>query len=89
MPLRAPLVMVSPHYETLPSDNLTQIKSVSMIVKDVEGRLMVPMLESISALSAIASQQPYYKFNHMWSRQMQEAVRLLRHERRKTLLTVA
>ncbi|KAF2646372.1 Translin [Massarina eburnea CBS 473.64] len=31
-------------------------------------------IESISKLAAIASKQPYYKFNSMWTRQVQDAV---------------
>ncbi|PVI04249.1 Translin [Periconia macrospinosa] len=31
-------------------------------------------IESISKLAAAASKQPYYKFNHMWTRQVQDAI---------------
>jgi len=33
-----------------------------------------PMIQQVSALEKAASGHPYYKFNSMWSRQMQDAV---------------
>lgn len=35
------------------------------------------MIEQVSALEKAASGHPYYKFNNMWGRQMQDAVRYL------------
>lgn len=32
------------------------------------------VIETVSKLSQAASKMPYYKFNNMWSRQMQGAV---------------
>jgi hypothetical protein len=34
------------------------------------------VIETVGKLSQAASKMPYYKFNNMWSRQMQGAVRL-------------
>jgi hypothetical protein len=34
------------------------------------------VVETIGKLSVAASKMPYYKFNNMWSRQMQSAVRI-------------
>lgn len=34
------------------------------------------VIETVSKLSESASKLPYYKFNAMWSRQMQDAVRV-------------
>ena len=31
-------------------------------------------IQTIQQLSEVASKHPYYKFNHAWSRQMQDAV---------------
>jgi len=33
-------------------------------------------IQTIQQLSEVASKHPYYKFNHAWSRQMQDAVRV-------------
>lgn len=33
------------------------------------------MIDDVAKLSQAASKLPYYKFNNMWSRQMQSAVR--------------
>ena len=35
---------------------------------------MIHLIETVKNLSETASKQPYYKFNQMWSRQMQDAV---------------
>jgi len=35
------------------------------------------VIDDVSKLSQAASKLPYYKFNNMWSRQMQSAVRHL------------
>lgn len=48
-------------------------------VSDVLGAAKEPInnvIETVSKLSQAASKMPYYKFNNMWSRQMQGAVRL-------------
>lgn len=34
-------------------------------------------IETITSLAQAASKQPYYKFNHMWSRQVQDVVRIV------------
>ena len=36
------------------------------------------VVETVSKLSQAASKIPYYKFNNMWTRQMQGAVRFQR-----------
>jgi hypothetical protein len=37
------------------------------------------VIATVGQLSQAASKMPYYKFNNMWSRQMQGAVRLASH----------
>jgi hypothetical protein len=47
-------------------------------VSDVIGAAQEPInnvIDTIGKLSQAASKMPYYKFNNMWSRQMQGAVR--------------
>jgi hypothetical protein len=36
---------------------------------------MESLIDTVSKLAQAASKMPYYKFNNMWSRQMQGAVR--------------
>ena len=54
------------------------MKSASCTVKasieQVEKQQFPAMIVKIEALASTASAHPYYKFNHMWSRQMQDAV---------------
>jgi hypothetical protein len=48
-------------------------------VSDVIGAAQEPIdnvIDTVGKLSLAASKMPYYKFNNMWSRQMQGAVRL-------------
>jgi hypothetical protein len=39
------------------------------------------VIATVGQLSQAASKMPYYKFNNMWSRQMQGAVKPTRHPR--------
>jgi hypothetical protein len=50
------------HHYTVPEVLKTAEESINTVVDDV------------SKLSQAASKLPYYKFNNMWSRQMQSAV---------------
>jgi len=46
---------------------------VSEVLKTAQGPID-NVVETVSKLSQAASKMPYYKFNNMWSRQMQGAV---------------
>jgi hypothetical protein len=51
-------------------------------VPEVLGAAKEPIsnvVETVGKLSQAASKMPYYKFNNMWSRQMQGAVRPIVH----------
>jgi hypothetical protein len=52
-----------------------------MTVSEVHDAAKEPLnsvIETVEKLSQAASKMPYYKFNNMWSRQMQGAVSLSR-----------
>lgn len=48
-------------------------KTVPEVLKAAEESINV-VVDDVSKLSQAASKLPYYKFNNMWSRQMQNAV---------------
>ncbi|KAI9669981.1 MAG: hypothetical protein M1831_007017 [Alyxoria varia] len=47
--------------------------TVKGAIEQVEKHNFPAMIAKIKALASTASAHPYYKFNHMWSRQMQDA----------------
>lgn len=47
---------------------------VSQVASEVEKNMLPTLLSSITKLSGEASKQSYYRFNGMWTRQMQDAV---------------
>jgi hypothetical protein len=65
------------HSITLPAYNTERpklISTVPSVLKAAEEPVR-NAIETISQIKATASKQPYYKFNQMWTRQMQDAVR--------------
>ena len=55
---------------------LSDLHTVPEVLKAAEESINT-VIEDVSKLSQAASKLPYYKFNNMWSRQMQGAVGLL------------
>lgn len=48
---------------------------VHNIIQDAE-RSLLEQVETISKLAAVASRYPYYKYNSMWTRDIQNAVEI-------------
>ena len=44
------------------------------MLQDAENHMLPSIIEQIALLSQVASEHPYYKFNHMWTHRMQDAV---------------
>jgi hypothetical protein len=72
----------TPHPLETVSNGLLDVEDtlIRITVSDVIGAAQEPInnvIDTVGKLSQAASKMPYYKFNNMWSRQMQGAVRLV------------
>ena len=56
-----------------PLDHMTNHRIVAEVLKAAQEPID-NVVDTVSKLSQAASKMPYYKFNSMWSRQMQGAV---------------
>ncbi|KAL9059726.1 MAG: hypothetical protein Q9162_001027 [Coniocarpon cinnabarinum] len=65
--------------DTATKDQLRDIvqeleKRVETSIAGIEENLLPPVVDQIGKLSEVASQHPYYKFNNLWLRSMQDAI---------------
>lgn len=66
------------------SGRLLTVMIVPEVLKAAEEPIK-NVVDTVSKLSQAASKMPYYKFNNMWSRQMQGAVRFHPHHHKSQI----